>query len=248
MPYFCIMYKVLVPLATYHMPPGTQAPLHFARLTYINQLVRRGLYPLFVSVGMSPEMIAQAYADASGVLLMGGGDMDARTYGQANHAFNDHTELGRDILEVALARLAYDDRKPILGVCRGAQVMAVASGGSLHQHLPDLNVAEEHGIGEGNGYDHLSIGGGHPVVLRQGTRILDMLGADTVTINSGHHQAVAGVGPELVISGVTAGGIVEFIEHRDKTYFCLGVQGHPEVGGKVARAIFDCFARACVLA
>ncbi len=218
--------------------------LNYARVPYVRQLVERGLEPRFISMLMTPEMIVGAYDECEGLLFMGGGDVDARLYGHANHPRNDRAEPLRDIIEIALIRMAMADRKPLLGICRGMQAMAVASGGTLHQHIPDI-VDEEHGIGEGNGYDALLERIKHPVRIDSDSAVARIVGTSEVAMNTGHHQAVASLGKQLRVCGCSPGGIAEFLEHTDPSYFCIGVQGHPEAQDDiVTRRLFDSFARA----
>lgn len=238
------MHKVLVPMATRGGRGEEVGALSYARIPYIRQLVDRGLEPYFISMLMTPAMIASAYEGCTGLLCMGGGDLDAQTYGQANHPRNDRAEPLRDMIEIALIRMAMADRKPILGICRGMQALAVASGGTLHQHLPDM-VSEEHGIGEGNGYDALIERAKHGVSIDAGSAVAGILQMTEVMMNTGHHQAVASTGRELRVSGRSPQGIAEFLEHRDAGYFCIGVQGHPEAqDDMVARRLFDSFSNA----
>lgn len=238
------MFKVLIPMATRGARGEEVGALTYARVPYIRQLVDRGLEPHFISMLMSPVMLAGAYESCDGLLCMGGGDLDARLYGHTNHPANDRAEPLRDVVEVALIRMALRDRKPILGICRGMQALAVASGGILHQHLPDI-VSEEHGIGEGNGYDALLERGKHIVHLEQGSRVARLLRSSEVMLNTGHHQAVASTGSFLRVTGRSPEGVAEFLEHTDTGYYCIGVQGHPEAqDDEVTRRLFDGFARA----
>ncbi|MCC6934404.1 MAG: gamma-glutamyl-gamma-aminobutyrate hydrolase family protein [Candidatus Yanofskybacteria bacterium] len=239
------MPNVLIPMATRALGGDRVGTLHFARAPYVWQLVERGIEPVLVSSLLTSDMIARAYAASDGLLCMGGGDLDARWYGHENHALNDRAEPERDMLELALIRMAIADRKPFLGICRGMQALAVAMGGSLYQHIPDIPGTEEHGIGEGNGYDALLHRRKHVVRIAPYTRVRSILGADEVHMNSGHHQAVASLGAGLREAGATADGVLEFIEHRDPGYFCVGVQGHPEAqDDPVARRLFDAFSDA----
>jgi putative glutamine amidotransferase len=140
--------------------------------------------------------------------------------------------------------MAMADRKPILGICRGMQTLAVASGGTLYQHLPDI-VEEEHGIGEGNGYDALVERAKHPITLTPHSHVARIFRSLEVDMNTGHHQAVATPGNELRITGRSPQGVAEFLEHADPSYFCIGVQGHPEAQDDATAArLFDAFADA----
>ncbi len=236
------MFKVLVPMASRGGSDESVGALNYARVPYVRQLVSRGLEPHFISMLMTQEMIARAYEQCDGLLCMGGGDIDARFYGASNHPNNDHVEPMRDVVELALIRLAIADRKPVLGICRGMQALAVATGGTLHQHLPDL-VSEEHGIGEGNGYEALVERAKHVVHIEPGSRVADIVQSTDVVMNTGHHQAVATTGFGLRVSGRTPEGVAEFVEHVEPGYFCLGVQGHPEAQDDgVSRRLFDAFA------
>lgn len=237
------MSKILVPMATRGGRGEEVGALNYARIPYVRQLVERGLEPRFVSMLMTPEMIANAYRECSGLLCMGGGDIDARTYGHVNHPKNDRAEPHRDVVELALIRMAMVDRVPIFGICRGMQAIAVASGGTLHQHIPDIIEDEEHGIGEGNGYDALRDRARHVVYIDAGSRIAGIVGATEAQMNTGHHQAVATIGPAVRITGRSPGGIAEFLEGADPWHFCIGVQGHPEAQDDgVTKRLFDAFA------
>lgn len=239
------MSNVLVPLATVNLRKDSKVPVHFARATYIEKIVRHGLTPIFISPLMPREMIDELYAQCQGVLFMGGGDFDAAHYGQANHPLNDRAEPERDKLELYLLGKALKDKKPFLGICRGCQALAIASGGTLCQHLHDLKLPEKHGISESAGYDVLVNQNAHRISITKGSRMNKVTGRLAMTVNSGHHQAVETVGWDLVISARSAHGVIEAIEHRDKKYFCLGVQYHPEASDEPAMdKIFSAFVRA----
>ncbi|GID95370.1 gamma-glutamyl-gamma-aminobutyrate hydrolase family protein [Amorphoplanes digitatis] len=162
-----------------------------------------------------------------GIVFAGGGDVDPANWGAAPHPATESDPV-RDASELMLMRAALDADLPVLGVCRGLQVMAVATGGSLHQHLPDLVGHERHRAAPGT--DPLAAGssdfGRHDVVLRPGSAARALLGA-RLTVNSFHHQAVDDPGGFTVVGRCPEDRVVEIIEHRDR-YFALGVQWHPE--------------------
>ena len=217
--------KVFVPLAILKLSPTTIAPLHFARETYIKKLAQYGLEPVFVSALFSDEMVEDAYRASSGVFLMGGSDIDPKRYGDAPHAKAEVNEPARDELEIGVIRRALEDRKPIFAICRGVQALAVASGGSLYQHVPDIAPQEDHGA---RSYDDLATREKHPVILEEGSRVRALLGKDWIMVNSAHHQAVKDPGKDLAVSGRSPGNVTEILEHVDPAYFCFGVQSHPE--------------------
>ncbi|BCJ54775.1 putative glutamine amidotransferase [Actinoplanes sp. NBRC 14428] len=162
-----------------------------------------------------------------GIVFAGGGDIDPAHWGAEPHPETDADPV-RDLSELMLMRAALDAGLPVLGVCRGMQLMAVATGGSLHQHLPDIVGHDRHRAAAGTdplAADSSSFGR-HDVVLQRGSRAMGMLGG-RVTVNSFHHQAVDDPGRFTVSGWCPDDRIVEIIEGRDRT-FALGVQWHPE--------------------
>jgi putative glutamine amidotransferase len=178
---------------------------------------------------MSEAMISHAVEEASGLLLCGGTDITPALYGKEAHPLTIADSHKRDLLEIDLIRRFEALKLPILGICRGCQAIAVALGGTLHQHVPDLTEVEQHGLCETQGYANLVSSAKHKVQLEPNSFISKILGKTEIDINSAHHQAVDSSGNKLKISGRTEAGIVEFIEHLDQDQWVLGVQGHIEV-------------------
>ena len=169
---------------------------------------------------------ADVIASADGLLLPGGNDILPSLYGEAAHPAFAASEAGRDDYELELARRALDANLPLLAICRGAQVLNVASGGSLVQHIPDqVGTLVNHVVGEP---PHAIA---HDVWVTSGslleTLLRDRLEGDTCAVNSRHHQAPSALGKGLVASATAPDGVIEAIENPDKR-FCLGVQWHPE--------------------
>jgi len=158
-----------------------------------------------------------------GLMLTGGNDLEASLFGEDPHAEAEAPDPERDAWEMALVRGAIERDMPFLGICRGMQVMNVALGGSLTQHLPESLGTTDHRrtTGSFDGNDHL-------VDLREGSLAARAAGEVVHSVPSHHHQAVHRVGTGLVLTGVSSGdGVAEAIElpgHR----FALGVQWHPE--------------------
>ncbi|AGL20330.1 gamma-glutamyl-gamma-aminobutyrate hydrolase family protein [Actinoplanes sp. N902-109] len=179
-----------------------------------------------------------------GIVFAGGGDVDPARYGVAPHPATD-PDGPRDTSELMLMRAALDMGLPVLGVCRGMQVMAVATGGSLVQHLPDVIGHERHRAAPGT--DPLAADaaafGRHDVVLQEGSAARALLGAH-LTVNSFHHQAVDDPGAFTVSGWCPEDRVVEIIEDRDRG-FALGVQWHPERTGdlRVFAALAEAAAR-----
>ncbi|MEU4687895.1 gamma-glutamyl-gamma-aminobutyrate hydrolase family protein [Actinoplanes sp. NPDC023714] len=162
-----------------------------------------------------------------GIVFTGGGDVDPAAWKAERHPATEVDEV-RDAAELMLMRAALELDLPVLGVCRGMQVMAVATGGSLHQHLPDLVGHERHRASEGtdplaaNASDY----GRHDVVVDENSKAHQLFGR-TLTVNSFHHQAVADPGEFVPVGWCPDDRVVEILEHPGRT-FALGVQWHPE--------------------
>ncbi len=169
-----------------------------------------------------------------GLLLTGGADIDARLFGQEPHQEAEEPSGIRDRAELALLRAALALDLPVLGVCRGLQLMAVEYGGTLHQHLPDVIGHDGHSPASGEF-------AAHEVTFVEHTLAFGIYGT-RARLNSHHHQAVADPGPGLMVSGRAADGVVEAAEDPTKR-FLLGVQWHPEVSGD--DALFGAFVGAC---
>jgi putative glutamine amidotransferase len=162
-----------------------------------------------------------------GIMFSGGADVDPAYWGAERDPRTD-IDPARDASELMLMRAALDMDLPILGVCRGMQMMAVAAGGSLYQHLPDVIGSERHQAEPGT--DPLaaeaSAYGRHEVVVKPGSRAYELLGPRLI-VNSFHHQAVDDPGTFEVVGWCPDDDVIEIMEDPDRT-FALGVQWHPE--------------------
>ncbi|MGH7562067.1 MAG: gamma-glutamyl-gamma-aminobutyrate hydrolase family protein [Gemmatimonadales bacterium] len=162
-----------------------------------------------------------------GVLLPGGVDMDPCTFGSPPHPRLGRIDPARDAVELALARWAVEERKPILGLCRGLQVLNVALGGTLYQDIEaEVPGAIKHDYVPTAGYERDYRA--HEVTIAGGSRLASAFGAPAVAVNSMHHQAVQQLAPALVVSARAPDGIVEAVE-SGTDHFLVGVQWHPEV-------------------
>jgi putative glutamine amidotransferase len=153
-----------------------------------------------------------------GLVLAGGADLNPEWYGAAPEPLTDNRPI-RDAAEMQLARAALDRDLPILGVCRGMQLLVVAAGGRLHQHLPDVLGHEKHRPAPG-------VYGSQQARFADGSRLAALMG-DDVEINCYHHQGVADPGT-LTVTGRAPDGLPEAVEDPGGR-FVLGVQWHPEV-------------------
>ena len=155
-----------------------------------------------------------------GLMLIGGPDVDPKLYGEQPHPRVYGVDDQRDLFEIALIHAALARKMPMLAICRGVQVLNVALGGRLDQHITGREGLLEHGI-PGTGGGSLNT-----VHLIAGSRVLQAMQADAVTASCHHHQALAEVGDGLVVTGRTADGVIEAVEHREG--WIVGVQWHPE--------------------
>ncbi|MCR4328569.1 MAG: gamma-glutamyl-gamma-aminobutyrate hydrolase family protein [Patescibacteria group bacterium] len=223
------MNRALVPMSRLELVKQSIAPLNFARETFIKKLLRYNVVPVFVSSLFPKEMVEKLYNECQGIFCMGGADFNSNVYGEEPHLKTEATEPLRDELELHLIRKALADKKPFLGICRGCQALAIASGGTLYQHIEGIALGENHGASEGGTYEDLVKQVGHEVVVAEGSKARALLGKEIIRTNSGHHQAVKSVGEGIIVSGKTKGGITEIIEHTAQDFFCFGIQAHPEV-------------------
>jgi gamma-glutamyl-gamma-aminobutyrate hydrolase PuuD len=167
------------------------------------------------SAGAAEEVLDRI----DGLVLTGGADVDPRRYGAAPAERTSAPRVRRDEWEVALAAAALRRGIPLLAVCRGLQVVNVALGGTLHQHLPDLTGHEGHQPGPG-------VFGAVEVSIEPGTTTAELLGPKA-TGSCHHHQAIARLADGLAVTGRAADGTVEAAEVSGQA-FAIGVQWHPE--------------------
>jgi putative glutamine amidotransferase len=154
-----------------------------------------------------------------GILFAGGSDVDPALYGESPHP-TANVRPERDAAELVLMRAAIEADLPVFGICRGMQLMAVAYGGRLHQHLPDLFGHHNHRPVTGPKF------GEHPVRLAPGSACHAVLG-DSVVVNSFHHQGIAHPGRLTPTGWSPEDGLVEAVEDPQRS-FVIGVQWHPE--------------------
>ncbi len=154
-----------------------------------------------------------------GLAMAGGADINPDRYGQTPHESVDAPRISRDASEFALYEKARELNMPVLGICRGLQVMAISHGGSLIQNLPDEPDTIAHRERPGEFVNHLA-------QFESGSKLAQLYGTHPVEVNSSHHQAVRDAG-DLLVVGMASDGTVEACEDPSRD-FCLGVQWHPE--------------------
>jgi putative glutamine amidotransferase len=202
-------------------PRAPEGPLLEAvERAYLDAVIQAGGLPILLPV-LDPADAEQLVDTVDGLLLTGGGDVNPAAYGASPHPSVYGIDDRRDAWELALARAALAADRPLLGICRGSQVLNVALGGSLVQHLPDVTelahrVPERHDQAV------------HPVEIEPASRLAAVVGATTLGVNTLHHQAVGIVGQSLVVVATAADGTIEAVE-GDHGHRVLGVQWHPEL-------------------
>lgn len=194
---------------------------------------------LLVAPLVSDEGIEELILRTDGLLLSGGDDIHPRHYGEAVAPFFDgKIDEERFALEQKLITKALDHKKPILGICRGMQVLNVFFGGSLYQDIPNqLPNALPHKIDLAHGVDHLA----HDVDVIEGTELHRIILNTHISTNSFHHQAVKDVAPVLRANAYATDGLIEGIEHP-LLPFVIGVEWHPEsLDDDASRRLFEAF-------
>lgn len=210
-------------------------------LRYLRAIEDAGGIPVVVPP-LQSEAADLLLSRVSGVCLSGGPDLDPVAYGAQRHERTGPTWRELDAFELTLARAADSRRLPILAVCRGLQVLNVARGGTLHQHLPDVTGPRINHRQQKPGRDST-----HWVKLTEQSRLREILGAERTKVNSFHHQAVDTLGERLAVTGRASDGTVEGLEAIDRE-FVVAVQWHAEclVERPDQAALFGAFVEAAV--
>jgi len=206
-------------------PAGAHRPPRLGlNRTYIQAVVRAGGLPLLIPHLEDRALLRAVYERLDGLLLTGGEDIHPGHFREAIHERCRSISPERDATELPLARWAVEEGKPLLGICRGIQVMNVALGGSLYQDIGvQCPAAGRHDWYPGFPRTLLA----HGVALVEGTHLARILEAAALEVNSLHHQSIKDVAPAMAVTAVAPDGIVEGVEVRDHP-FALGVQWHPE--------------------
>ncbi|MBW4089486.1 MAG: gamma-glutamyl-gamma-aminobutyrate hydrolase family protein [Proteobacteria bacterium] len=222
-------------------PPGGYSayPWYALRRNYAEAIAAAGGLP--IALPHDPALAA-AFLDRIDALVVTGGafDVDPALYGAGTRHATVSLKQDRTAAELALTREALDRNMPVLGICGGEQLLAVALGGTLVQHIPDtIADALEH---EQPNPRHEP---GHTITIVPGTQLAAIVGTPTMNVNSAHHQAVATPGPHAITNATATDGVIEGLENPTAR-FCLGVQWHPEfLIDPADRRIFDALVAAC---
>ncbi len=223
-------------------PPGGYSkthPWYALRENYCTAVVEAGGLPILLP--HEPAQVEAYLGLISGLIVTGGAfDVDPALFGAASRHATVTTKDRRTQFELAVTKGAIAADKPVLGICGGQQLLNVALGGTLIQHIPDeIENALAHE------QPNPRTEPGHKVVIERGTVLYGITKAETMAVNSAHHQAVKDVAPGLVIDARAPDGVIEGIEDPRRR-FCIGVQWHPEYGIDPGdKRIFAAFIAAC---
>lgn len=194
-------------------------PAAYLQYAYVGLVTQAGGIPVLLPPPGAGAHPVEVLDRVDALVLSGGRDVDARRYGAEPHETADPPATDRDEWEIALAHEALERGLPLLGICRGAQVLAVALGGTLVQHVPELAGVRDHKHGPGEFASHT-------VRTVAGSRVAGVLGAEA-SVSCYHHQCVDRVPSALRATAHAEDGVVEALE-LDGDQFVVGVQWHPE--------------------
>lgn len=194
------------------------------------------------------DTLRAIYDHLDGIFLAGGVDMDPASYSEERTEYCGRTDGARDRTELAFARWALEDRKPVFGVCRGMQVINVAAGGTLVQDCAaqwESAIKHDYFPGAGWARDHLA----HDITVAAGSRLHAAFGSTIAMVNSMHHQGIRRMGNGLKPVATAPDGLVEALESADESHFMVGVQWHPEMlidTDEGTRRLFEDFMEASI--
>ncbi len=202
-------------------PEGLQA---FSLLrAYVDAIVEAGGVPVLIPASLPVSLVPTLLERLDGLILSGGGDIHPQFFPGEPHPLIEEVDVERDVLELTFARRAVESQKPLLGICRGCQVLNVALGGTLYTHILDQRKGS---------LDHSPADAGrrtlvHTVHLQPQSLLAEILGQEVLQVNSLHHQGIAIVGNGLRPNAWAEDGLIEGIE-LPHAPFVIAVQWHPE--------------------
>lgn len=214
------------------------------RPSYIRALEAAGAIPLILPLEITNDDLYQLSMLCQGFLFTGGPDPHPFLWGEEIHKNCGSISVKRDHLELTLLSIAMEQKKPLLGICRGAQVINIGLGGDIYQDISSQHPSE-FPIAHKQPLYYTSPS--HHVTVNPGTILADLAAATKIAVNSSHHQAIRKLAPGLIAGGIAPDGIIEEIEIPGYP-FLVGVQWHPEYlweTDDTARNLFLRFVNAC---
>lgn len=192
--------------------------------TYTRALEMAGGAPVLVPLRLSEDSLRSIFAKLDGLLFAGGVDVHPREFGEPVEEFCGNIDTDRDAVELNLIRWALKEDKPMLGICRGIQMINVAAGGSLYQDIPaQLPGKLLHSHRKGDPFSLRT----HSIEIAPESSLARAVGTTKIDVNSLHHQSLKDIAPGLRVIATAPDGIIEGIE-ANHNHFALGIQFHPE--------------------
>ncbi len=221
----------------------TGRPIYANNRAYVHAVEDAGGLPVLIPMLNELKLLDTLLARLDGLVLPGGIDVHPGRYREAVHPLTEEADLQLDEFEMSLTSWALQEDLPILGLCRGMQVINVVLGGSLYQDISDQYPKSLPHSNRDLPRTHLC----HPIIVEPGSQMEKVLGTQEVLVNSLHHQAIKAPGKGVFISGKAEDGIAELLEVPDHR-FVLAAQSHPEEIYTIVPAfarLFSAFVRAC---
>ena len=217
---------------------------HSLQNTYIQAVIAADGVPLLVPTGLESD-VQQISTLLDGLIVSGGGDMNPQLFNEEPVPELGNVTPERDTIELELVRHMLTLDKPILGICRGHQVLNVAFGGSLYQDINSQSASPILQHDQKANREHQS----HAVHIEKGTILASITDSKKIMVNSFHHQALKDIPSPLIVSGKASDGIIESIESPQHS-FVVGVQWHPEAlmgkDDQVSMRLFSAYIKACL--
>lgn len=216
--------KPLIGVTTYRMNSRLGINVHGVAEAYLNAIQNAGGLPVMIPLGLAEETLNALLARLDGILFSGGGDIDPTYYNRPDDAYSNNIDPDRDRVEFWLLKQALAENKPLMGICRGFQLVNVGLGGSLYSDVQSqMPGALKHDFYPDWSRDHLA----HSVRLEPGTRLAQILGTLETEVNSLHHQSVRELGAGITPLAYAPDGAVEAFQVSGNP-FGIAVQWHPE--------------------
>ncbi|MCI0711535.1 MAG: gamma-glutamyl-gamma-aminobutyrate hydrolase family protein [Chloroflexi bacterium] len=242
------MSKPIIGITTYHEINEQRRWRFVTNQTYVDAILNAGGIPVLIPLNIvqsgDDSLLRALYERIDGVLIPGGGDIHPEFYSQYITPKDTKVDRNRDKVEITLAIWAYEDDQPLLGICRGQQVINVALGGTLIHDIPSEKPSQLlHDYDDHIPPSHLA----HNVDLDRDSQLGKILGVSKIEVNSLHHQAIEQIAPVLKVNAYADDGIIEGVEVPD-AYFYIGVQWHPEwmtANVPAMKNLFHSFVEAC---
>lgn len=211
------------PIIGLTMSKGEKKGYHAINNYYIDAVFAAGGIPINIPIREDEKDLDKYIELIDGIIFIGGVDIWPLLYGENPLKQTHVVSAERDRYELSLFKKAYEIKLPILGICKGAQVINVGLGGNLYQDI-DLQVAEALGHQPiGISEDELY----HSIIIDKDTQLYDVFESEKIYVNSNHHQSIKELGDNLIVSALSEDGIIEAIEASDERYL-MGLQFHPE--------------------